>query len=126
MTNNQDGATTSNCSYDSQLFTARDRRVISSCLKATRGALPLSTARSTITRSVRSQLVKGNTLPFEIQERVRSLPLSCVNQLPDLPNELERVVFERDVLLIDGQNRILDMFSISASAASSTTTGAPR
>lgn len=121
MTTNSDGTTSCNCSYDSQLFTARDRRVISSCLKATRGALPMSNARSTITRSVRAQLVKGNTLPAEVQDRVRSLPLSCVNQLQDLPNELERVVFERDVLLIDGQNRILDMFSVSASAASTST-----
>ena len=45
-----------------------------------------------------------------MQKQVQSLPLTCEEQLPKLPHDLERVVYNGRVLLIDANNRIRDMF----------------
>lgn len=53
---------------------------------------------------------RGQALPTSIAKQVKSLPLSCVQQLPSLPPDRERVVYNGRVLLIDSKNSVLDLF----------------
>jgi len=50
------------------------------------------------------------TVPAEIEKKLQSLPLACVRQLPGLPSDLDRVVCSGHVMLINKNNRILDVF----------------
>jgi hypothetical protein len=45
-----------------------------------------------------------------VQNQAQSLPLACEDQLPKLPNDLERVVYAGRVLLIDSKGHVLDTF----------------
>jgi hypothetical protein len=49
-------------------------------------------------------------LPSDVQNQAQSLPLACEDQLPKLPNDLERVVYAGRVLLIDSKGHVLDTF----------------
>jgi len=96
------------------LFTARDRRVIRNCISEhaaefPQGALDKEELPSGSERNVRV----GGSLPRELQAKAQSLPLSCEEQLPKLPNDQERVVYTGRVLLLDGYGRILDMFDLA-------------
>jgi hypothetical protein len=98
------------------LFTARDRRVIRNCINEhaaefPQGALEKEELPSGSERNVRV----GGTLPRDLQAKAQSLPLSCEEQLPKLPNDQERVVYTGRVLLLDGYGRILDMFDLEQS-----------
>jgi hypothetical protein len=53
-------------------------------------------------------------LPKEAESKAQSLPLSCENQLPNVPGDQERVVYSGRVLLIDGSGRILDLFDVDS------------
>jgi hypothetical protein len=96
------------------LFTARDRRVIRNCISEhaaefPQGALDKEELPSGSERNVRV----GGSLPRDLQAKAQSLPLSCEEQLPKLPNDQERVVYTGRVLLLDGYGRILDMFDLA-------------
>jgi len=96
------------------LFTARGRRVIRNCISEhaaefPQGALDKEELPSGSERNVRV----GGSLPRELQAKAQSLPLSCEEQLPKLPNDQERVVYTGRVLLLDGYGRILDMFDLA-------------
>ncbi|MCU1311902.1 MAG: hypothetical protein JWO20_3027 [Candidatus Angelobacter sp.] len=86
-------------------FSARDRRVIKMCLVEN----PVSEASMQRT----TPLERNSTLPSAVQRRAKSLPLACERQLPTLSNDLERVIYNRQVMLIDANNRILDIFQLS-------------
>jgi hypothetical protein len=96
------------------LFTARDRRVIRNCISEhaaefPQGALDKEELPSGSERNVRV----GGSLPRDLQAKAQSLPLSCEEQLPKLPNDQERVVYTGRVLLLDRYGRILDMFDLA-------------
>ncbi len=57
-------------------------------------------------------MVKNGTLSPALSKRAQALPLACESQLPKLPSNMERVLLGRKVLLIDGQSRVLDFFSL--------------
>jgi outer membrane lipoprotein SlyB len=91
-------------------FTTRDRSSVRNCyadnsssMSANRDQLPPGLAR---------QLQQGGTLPPGLERRVQYLPPVCEDQMPRLPQDLERVVYMRRVMLIDRDNRILDSFDI--------------
>lgn len=97
------------------LFTARDRRVIRNCLEQHAAELPSGALEKPELPSGSDRQVRvGGTLPKEAESKAQSLPLSCENQLPNVPGDQERVVYSGRVLLIDGSGRILDLFDVDS------------
>jgi hypothetical protein len=93
------------------LFTLRDRRTIRSCVNEHASDLsPGVTQRPELPSGSERQIRRGGSLPSEIQNQAQSLPLACEQQLPQLSNDLERVVYGGRVFLIDSKGRVLDMF----------------
>jgi hypothetical protein len=108
-TNEDDTAQQSETSIP--LFTLRDRRVIRDCVNQNVSAFPSgATERPDLPPGSDRQVRRGETLPAELQSKVYSLPLACVERLSKLPNDLDRVVYSGRVLLLDGENHILDLF----------------
>ena len=59
---------------------------------------------------LQKHLAKNGQLPPGLQKRLEPLPVDLDHSLPRLPEYWERVVLERDVILIDRRtNRILDI-----------------
>jgi hypothetical protein len=97
-----------------QLFTLRDRRVISSCVAEHASELPSDvTRRSDLPSGDERNLQQGKTVPDSIVKKMQSLPLTCVEQLPKLPVDQERVLYDGRVMLIDSNNHILDTFDLA-------------
>ena len=94
------------------LFTARDRRVIRNCVAEHTSDLPPGiTEREELPPGNERQIRARGTLPPELQKKVQALPLACEKELPELPGDLERVLYSGRVLLINDQsNRIVDLF----------------
>jgi hypothetical protein len=93
------------------LFTLRDRRTIRSCVNEHASDLPAGASqRPELPSGSERQIHRGGSLPSEVQSQAQSLPLACEEQLPRLPNDLERVVYGGRVLLIDSKGHVLDAF----------------
>ena len=59
---------------------------------------------------LQKHLQKNGQLPPGLQKRLEPLPVDLDRRLPQLPDYWERVVLEKDVILIDRRsNRILDI-----------------
>ena len=59
---------------------------------------------------LQKHLEKNGQLPPGLQKRLEPLPVELDHSLPRLPEYWERVILERDVILIDRRtNRILDI-----------------
>jgi outer membrane lipoprotein SlyB len=95
---------------DSRLFSARDRRVVNQCLKDNATSLPSSYMHKGTTAS---GYQRGQTISADNQRQLRSLPLNCDRELPALSNDLERVIYGGQVMLIDSTNRVLDVFDVT-------------
>jgi hypothetical protein len=101
-------------SADSQLFSLRDRRVISSCVAEHASELPSDvTKRSDLPSGDERNLQQGETVPDSIVKKMQSLPLACVEQLPKLPVDQERVLYDGRVMLVNSNNHILDAFDLA-------------
>jgi hypothetical protein len=95
------------------LFTLRDRRIIRECVNDNASDLPQAAVqRPELPSSAERQLHRGGTLSTEIQNQAQALPLTCEDQLPKLPSDLERVVYSGRVLLIDSKGHVLDVFPL--------------
>ncbi len=95
------------------LFTLRDRRVIRGCVADHASDLPENvTHKAELPSGDERALQRDGKVPDSIAKQVRSLPLACVEQLPKLPANQERVLYAGHVLLVDSSNRILDMFDL--------------
>jgi hypothetical protein len=93
------------------LFTLRDRRTIRTCISEHASELPAGTTqRPELPSGSERQIRRGGSLTSDIQNQAQSLPLACEDQLPKLPNDLERVVYAGRVLLIDSKGHVLDTF----------------
>ncbi len=93
------------------LFSLRDRRIIRNCVSEhTVDFPPGATQRPELPPGSDRQIRRGETLSADVQKQVQSLPLACEQQLPGLPGDFERVVYNGRVLLIDGKGRIGDTF----------------
>jgi outer membrane lipoprotein SlyB len=92
-------------------FSLRDQRLIRHCFSEHASDLPADQTRRGEMASD-SQLQAGEILTPGVQKRVRPLPDVCENELPRLPRDLERVVYNRRVLLLDANSRILDSFDL--------------
>jgi hypothetical protein len=96
---------------NTQLFTLRDRRIIRSCVNEHASDLPASALqRPELPSGSERQIKRGGSLPSEIQNQAQALPLACEEQLPKLPGDRERVVYNGRVLLIDSKGHVLDVF----------------
>jgi len=59
---------------------------------------------------LQKHLDKNGQLPPGLQKRLEPLPTDLNSQLPRLPEHWDRVILERDIILIDRRtNRILDI-----------------
>jgi hypothetical protein len=59
---------------------------------------------------LQKQLDKNGKLPPGLQKRLEPLPVDLDRRLPRLPEYWERVILERDIILIDRRtHRILDI-----------------
>jgi hypothetical protein len=95
------------------LFTARDRRTIRSCVSEHASDLPEGvTQRPELPAGSERQMHRGGTLPSDVQNHAQSLPLACEEQLPRLPSDLERVIYNGRAILIDSKGHVLDLFEL--------------
>lgn len=102
-------------SPEARSFSARDRRVIRNCFSDPASNLPPGLAkRESLPPGQERQLERNGTLPPGLQKRVEPLPQVCESPLGRLPKDLERVVYNRRVMLIDSAYRILDAFDVDA------------
>ena len=93
------------------MFSARDRRVLNSCFAENPGSF--SSNQNASNNTYADQPAKNQSLPYSLQNQVKALPLACERQLMNLPNNLERVYYNNQVLLLDSNNRVLDTFTPS-------------
>jgi hypothetical protein len=103
-------ATASSATYDNRSFSARDRRVISQCVRDNGGSLPQTAIKNT---GVSRRYQKGDVIAADVQRQLRSLPLACDRELPAVSNDLERVVYAGQVMLIDSSGRVVDAFDLT-------------
>jgi hypothetical protein len=102
---------TANENNSSNLFTARDRRVIRNCVAEHTADLPAAiTQREELPAGNERQIRPGGTLPSEAEKKAQALPIACEKQLKELPGDLERVIYNGRVLLINDSDHIIDMF----------------
>jgi hypothetical protein len=87
-------------------FSARDRRVITSCLASTPSAVPAATPNAI-------PYHKGDTLPYAAQKQAQPLPLACEKQLPAAASNTERVIYNQQVLLLNTNSLILDSIDLN-------------
>ena len=108
-----------NCGADVRSFSARDRRVLNTCYADNPGSFRSGQNSNNNSNSSNNnsnyaeQPVKDQALPYSLQNKMRSLPLACDRQLMPLPNNLERVYYNHQVILLDSNNRVLDIFTIN-------------
>jgi len=94
-------------------FSARDRRVLRTCLTGDTGELPSGLAQTQpLPPGSEQQIHKNGILSASLAKRAQALPLACESQLPKIPPNIERVILNQQVLLLDSQSRVLDLFSL--------------
>jgi hypothetical protein len=97
-------------------FLAEERRIIEQYYrggkKVEHKGLPPGLAKrgGNLPPGLQKQLEKNGRLPPGLQKRLEPLPVDLDRRLPRLPEYWERVIVERDVILLDRRtNRILDI-----------------
>lgn len=95
-------------------FSGREREVISNCMADSYRDLPPGLAKrgGNLPPGLERQLQRNGTLPPGLQRRVRPLPDQCSERLPRLPGGWVRVSLGARIMLLDPDNRIVDMFWI--------------
>lgn len=94
-------------------FSDADRQNIRSCFESNNSGLPPGLAkRDRLPPGLERQVQRNGTLPPGLQRRVQPLPDACAAGLPRLPADWSRVILGRRVLLLNGEQRILDLFSL--------------
>ncbi len=113
---NYSNSNTSNCAADVRSFSARDRRVVNGCFADNPGSFRSDQSgnnSNSNNSNYSDQPVKNQTLPYSLQNKVRSLAIACERQLTPLPNDLERVYYNKQVMLLDSSRRVLDVFTVN-------------
>ncbi len=101
----------------SDRFSPDERRIIESYFhkgkksKKKKGLPPgLAKRGGNLPPGLQKKLDRGEQLPPGLQKRLEPLPADLHRRLPRLPDYWERVIVERDIVLIDRRtNRILDI-----------------
>ena len=95
-------------------FLPEERRIIEHSFRSSgpsQGLPPgLAKRGGKLPPGLQKHLDKNGTLPPGLQKRLEPLPQDLDLRLPRLPDYWERVILERDVILVDRRtNRILDI-----------------
>lgn len=96
-------------------FLPEERRIISEYFRratASKKGLPPGLAKrgGKLPPGLQKQLQKNGQLPPGLQKRLEPLPSALDRRLPPVPDYWERVIVERNVILLDRRtNRILDI-----------------
>jgi hypothetical protein len=96
-------------------FLADERRIIEQYYRRgqrvrQRASPGLAKRGGNLPPGLKKQLQKNGQLPPGLQKRIEPLPVELSRQLPPLPEHWDRVIVERDVILLDRRtNRILDI-----------------
>ncbi len=95
-------------------FLPEERRIIENYYRSggpSKGLPPgLAKRGGKLPPGLQKHLDKNGTLPPGLQKRLEPLPQDLNSRLPRLPDYWERVILERDVILVDRRtNRILDI-----------------
>jgi hypothetical protein len=95
-------------------FLPEERRIIETYYRfggPSKGLPPgLAKRGGQLSPGLQKHLEKNGRLPHGLQKRLEPLPKDLEARLPRLPGSWERVILERDVILIDQRsNRILDI-----------------
>jgi hypothetical protein len=95
-------------------FLPEERRIIENYYRSSgpsKGLPPgLAKRGGKLPPGLQKHLDKNGTLPPGLQKRLEPLPQELDSRLPRLPDYWERVILERDVILVDRRtNRILDI-----------------
>lgn len=97
-------------------FTVEERRIIYDYYhkgtKAKKKGLPPGLAKrgGNLPPGLQKKLERDGQLPPGLQKRLEPLPTDLSRRLPVLPEYWERVIVERDIVLIDRRsNRVLDI-----------------
>jgi hypothetical protein len=84
--------------------------VINNCVRDHASSLPdAALHKATVPRIFHA----GDAIPADTQRQLRALPLQCDRELPTLSNDLERVIYGGQVMLIDTSSRVLDAFDLT-------------
>ena len=95
-------------------FLPEERRIIENYYRSggpSKGLPPgLAKRGGRLPPGLQKHLEKNGTLPPGLQKRLQPLPTDLDGRLPRLPDYWERVILERNVILLDRRsNRILDI-----------------
>jgi hypothetical protein len=100
----------------SERFSAEERRIIEDYYhkgkSSKKKGLPPGLAKrgGNLPPGLQKKLDRDGKLPPGLQKRLEPLPTDLDRRLPRLPEQWERVILERDIVLIDRRtNRILDI-----------------
>lgn len=100
----------------SERFSAEERRIIEDYYHKAKSSkkkgLPPGLAKrgGNLPPGLQKKLDRDGKLPPGLQKRLEPLPTNLDRRLPRLPEHWERVILERDIVLIDRRtNRILDI-----------------
>ncbi|MBI1940082.1 MAG: hypothetical protein HYS33_01085 [Acidobacteria bacterium] len=93
------------------IFSDRDRSVIRNYFQTQSGNLPPGLAKrgGKLPPGLERQLRKNGTLPPGLQKRVQPFPVELTQQLPRIPSGYSRVILAGRALLVDRNNKILDL-----------------
>ena len=95
------------------LFTERDQHVIRSYYGGGRGLPPgLAKRGGHLPPGLERQLQRNGTLPPGLQKRVEPFPVELEQQLPRLPSGYSRVIVAGRALILDRNNKILDLLTL--------------
>jgi hypothetical protein len=95
-------------------FSDREREVISDCMADSYRDLPPGLAkRDRLPPGLERQVQRNGTLPPGLQKRVQLLPDQCNERLPRLPGGWVRVVLGARIMLLNPDQRIVDLFWLS-------------
>ncbi len=97
------------------VFSERDRQIIRRYYSGGSSGLPPGLAKrgGKLPPGLEKQLRKNGTLPPGLQKRVEPFPTDLVRQLPPVPAGHSRVILEGRAIILDGANRILDLFLLN-------------
>ena len=100
----------------SERFSAEERRIIEDYYRkgkqSKKKGLPPGLAKrgGNLPPGLQKKLDRDGKLPPGLQKRLEPLPTDLDRRLPRLPEHWERVILERDIILVDRRtNRILDI-----------------
>lgn len=95
-------------------FSGHDQQIIRQYFQAQRANLPPGLAKrgGRLPPGLERHLQRNGTLPPGLQRRIEPFPAELTRQLPKLPSGLSRVLLAGRALILDRNNKILDLMRV--------------